>query len=182
MIEFLRNTGSYSEKELSLLEEVLVDRTLKKEEVLLEIGDVCSSICFLQKGAIYQYSVDDENGEQIIDLNVANDWIMNHQSFTGRKPSTYCIKAYEDSTIQMLSIDAIHQLIGQSQTFFQMGTILEKTVARVHFFDQQYTPDEKYAYVLKHHPILLQKFPQKMLASYLKMTPETLSRVRKRIS
>jgi len=139
-------------------------------------------VCFLEKGAIYQYRIDTENEEQIIDLNVPEDWIINHQSFTGRKPSSYYIQAYADSRIQILSIDTIHVLIAQSQTFLQMGSLLEKAIARVHFFDQQYTPDEKYQYVVKHQPSLIQTFPQKMLASYLKMSPETLSRVRKRIS
>lgn len=182
MIDFLRNTGSYSEKDLSLLEDVMESRILKKDEILLEVGQVCSSICFLKEGAIYQYTIDKENTEHVIDLNIPNDWIINHQSFTGRKPSTYAIKAYKESKIVVVSMDAIHALIAQSQTFLQMGTVLEKAVSRVQFFDQQYSPDEKYEYVLKQQPKLLQTFPQKMLASYLKITPETLSRVRKRIS
>lgn len=182
MVNFLRKTERYSEEELQLLKAAIEVRNLKKGALLLEAGAVCSEICFLEKGAIYQYRIDTENEEQIIDLNAPEDWIINHQSFTGRKPSVYYIQAYEDSRIQVLSIDAIHALIAQSQTFLQMGSLLEKAVSRVHFFDQQYTPDEKYQYVVKHQPSLIQTFPQKMLASYLKMSPETLSRVRKRIS
>ena len=182
MVKCLQKTERYSEEELQLLKAAIVVRDLKKGEVLLEVGAVCSQVCFLEKGAIYQYNFDEENAENIINLNAPNDWIINHQSFTGRKPSAYCIEAYEDSTIQVLTIDAIHTLIAQSQTFLQMGTIMEKAISRVRFFDEQYTPDEKYQYILEHQPALIQKFPQKMLASYLKMSPETLSRVRKRIS
>ena len=182
MIDSLHTTGSYSDQEVQLLEAEIMVRDIKKGTILLDVGEVCSSVYFLEKGAVYQYQLDKENEKQIIDLNVPQDWIINHQSFTSRKPSTYRIEAYEDSRIQMLSITSIHALIAKSQTFLQMGTLLEQAVARVRFFDHQYTPDEKYQYVLKHQPALLQKFPQKILASYLKMTPETLSRVRKRVS
>lgn len=182
MIDFLRTTGRYSDKELQLLESEIILYDAQKGELLLDVSEVCSSVYFLEKGAVYQYQLDTENEKQIIDLNVPNDWIINHQSFTSRKPSTYRIEVYEDSRIQLLSIDAIHALIAKSQAFLQMGTLLEQAIARVRFFDHQYTPDEKYQYVLKHQPALLQKFPQKILASYLKMTPETLSRVRKRVS
>lgn len=143
---------------------------------------MCSSVYFLEKGTFYQYQLDNENEKQIIDLNVPHHWIINHQSFTSRKPSTYRIEVYEDSRLQMLSIDAIHALIAKSQTFLQMGTLSRASNGEGSFFYHQYTLDEKYQYVVKHQPALLQKFPQKILASYLKMTPETLSRIRKRVS
>ncbi|PKG42822.1 Crp/Fnr family transcriptional regulator, partial [Psychroflexus sp. MES1-P1E] len=111
----------------------------------------------------------------------SNDWVINHKSFTTRKPSEYSIQAFEESFIYELSIDAIHRLIAQSQSFFQMGKILEESTSRIDFFDNNNTPDEKYDFIIKNKPSLLQKFPQKIIASYLKITPETLSRVRKRI-
>jgi len=182
MIDFLPIPGSYSDQEVQLLKSEIVICDVKKGELLLDVDEVCSSVYFLEKGAVYQYQLDAENEKQIIDLNVPHDWIINHQSFTSRKPSSYRIEAYEDCKMHMLSIDAMHGLIAKSQAFLQIGILLEQAMARVRFFDQQYTPDEKYQYVLNHQPALLQKFPQKILASYLKMTPETLSRVRKRVS
>ena len=110
------------------------------------------------------------------------DRVINHKSFTTRKPSENLIQAFEDSTIYELSIEAIHKLIATSQSFLQLGKILETTISRIDFFDNNNTPDEKYRFILEHKPMLLQKFPQKIIASYLKITPETLSRVRKRFS
>lgn len=75
-----------------------------------------------------------------------------------------------------------HRLIGQSQSFLQMGKILEESTSRIDFFDNNNTQDEKYQYVLENKPELIQSFPQKLIASYLKITPETLSRVRNRFS
>ncbi len=182
LIAYLQRTGSYSQEELTLLEEKLEYQTYPKETFLLNKDEVCSSLYFIESGAICQYKEDDAGEKHMIDLNVTHDWVINHKSFTSRKPSEYYIQAYEACEVYILSIEAIHTLIAESQAFFQLGKILEASTARVHFFDNNYTPDEKYAYVLKHKPALVQKFPQTLLASYLKMTPETLSRVRKRIS
>ena len=180
--EFLNRAGRYTEKEVLLLKKELQFRMLKKEEVLLNKGDICSSLCFIIKGAIYQYNIDSEFNKNVIDLNVSNDWILNHKSFTTQKPSEYFIQSYEESTICVLSIESIHRLIAQSQSLLQMGKILEASISRIDFFDNNYTPDEKYQYLLKNKPELIQKFPQKLIASYLKITPETISRVRHRLS
>jgi len=181
ILELLNKAGKFSEIESLLLKQELQFRKLKKDDVLLEKGHICSSLCFVVSGSFYQYYIDSELNRNVIDLNIANDWVLNHKSFTSRKPSEYSIQAFEDSTFYEISIDAIHRLIAQSQTFLQMGKILEESTSRIDFFDNNNTPDEKYLYIQKNKPNLLQKFPQKIIASYLKITPETLSRVRKRL-
>ncbi len=180
-MELLKKAGKFSERESLLLKQELQFRKLKKGDVLLKKGDVCSSLYFVISGSFYQYKIDSELDKNIIDLNINNDWVINHKSFTSRTPSEYAIQAFEESSIYELSIDSIHKLIAISQAFLQMGKILEQSTSRVNFFDNNNTPDEKYQYILNNKPQLLQKFPQKMIASYLKITPETLSRVRKRI-
>lgn len=182
ILELLNRTGEFSEKESLLLEQELQFRKLKKDEFLLKKNNTCSSVCFVVSGCFYQYNIDSELNKNVIDLSITNDWVINHKSFTSRKPSEYSIQAFEDSSVYELSIDAIHRLIAQSQSFLQMGKILEESISRIDFFDNNNTPDEKYQYMLKNKPKLLQKFPQKVIASYLKITPETLSRVRKKFS
>lgn len=177
----INKAGKFSEKDTLLLKKELQLRELKKGGILLEKGDVCSSLCFVISGSFYQYNIDFELNKNIIDLNTDNDWVLNHKSFTSRKPSEYSIQAYEDSSFYEISIDAIHRLIAQSQSFLQMGKILEESTSRINFFDNSNTPDEKYSYILENKPNLLQKFPQTIIASYLKISPETLSRVRKRL-
>lgn len=180
--ESLCKKGNYSKEELTLLESTLELRVLEKDEIILNTNEVCSWVYFLTEGAIYQYKLDSEFDKKVIDLNVPNDWVINHKSFTSRQPSQHIIQAFEKSTVYMLSIEAIHRLIAQSQSFLQMGKILEEATSRVDLFDNDYSPDEKYQHVISNRPQLLHKFPQKLIASYLKMTPETLSRVRSRFS
>ena len=178
----LKQFSNYSKKELLLLEQALEYKTLKKGEFLLDKGAICSSLSFLNSGALYQYTVDTNLDKHIIELYTANDWVINNKSFSSRSKSDTYIQAFEDSSICFLTIDAIHNLIAQSQSFFQIGRILDDSTSRIHFFDENLTPDKKYAYLLENKPKLLQAFPQKLIASYLKITPETLSRVRQRFS
>lgn len=180
--EFLTKVGRFSEEELMLLKEELQFRTFKKDEILLDKGQICASLSFVLSGAFYQYKIDADENKNVIDLNVTNDWIINHKSFTTQKPSEYYIQAYEESSICLLTIESIHRLIAKSQSFLQMGKILEASISRIDFFDNNNTPDEKYQYILENKPEIIQRFPQKLIASYLKITPETLSRVRNRFS
>ncbi len=179
---YLTTTGSYSPKELKLLEEVVVHKTFEKDEFLLKKDEVCSFLCYINNGAVLQYKINSDMDQVIIDLNISNDWVLNHKSFTSQKPSEYDIRAFEKTSVSILYIESIHRLIGQSQSFLQMGKLLENAVSRIDFFDNNNTPDEKYMYLLKNKPEIIQKFPQTLIASYLKITPETLSRVRKRLS
>jgi len=177
---YLKHSGNYSKDELALIEEALSFKILEKGEYLLQEGQVCSEFCFIEKGAIYQYKKDSELEEIVIDLSVDCDWVIDHKSFTARKPSIHNIQAFEKTSIYQLSIEAIHYLISQSQSFLQMGKILDESTSRVGYFDNNNSPDEKYQHLLETKPLILQKFPLKIIASYLKITPETLSRVRRR--
>ncbi len=84
---FLSKTGHFSKEELTFLKEELQFRNLKKEEILLNKGEVCASLSFIISGALYQYKIDSDGNKNVIDLNVTNDWIINHKSFTTQKPS-----------------------------------------------------------------------------------------------
>ncbi len=178
----VEGAGKFSEEEGILLQSAVVLRQCEKGEKLLVAGEICSSIYFLLHGSFIQYGFDSEMNRNVIDLSVDHDWLMNYRSFSSRNPSLYTIEAYENSTVYELTMESIHQLISTSPSFFQLGSILESSTSRVDFFDNKSTPDERYEWVLHHRPLLIQKFPQTLIASYLKMSPETFSRVRKRFS
>jgi CRP-like cAMP-binding protein len=182
LADCLRQTGFYSDEDVLLFEKAAVSRTMAKNEILLQQGAVCKSMFYNITGAFYQYNVKDEIEENIIDLHTDKEWFFNHSSFASQKPSGSFIKAYAQSSILELSVESLHWLIAKSQVFLQMGKLLDQATSRVYFFDNCLTPAEKYQYILDNRPQLIQQFPQKMLASYLKITPETLSRVRDKFS
>lgn len=149
---------------------------------VLEAGEVCDIIYFLQSGALHRSGRNEEGEFVIQDLFVSGDWVFDHKSFTGRGPAAYSITAQSASELLGLEINAVHELIATSPAFIQLGSILQAGTVRQEFFDKYPAPEDRYRYILEYRPELLHLFPLKFIASYLRMTPETLSRVRKRLS
>ena len=180
--KILLSTGTYSDYEIELFEKSISLRQVGKKEVLLREGQVAKSVSFIVEGAVFQYRHNIEHEREIIELNISNEWFFNHASLTGQKPSELFIEAFTESIVLEVSLDVIHYLTGKSLAFLQLNRILEGAVSRLQFFDHAMTPMEKYQFVLKTRPQLVQLFPLKMIASYLKISPETLSRVREKIT
>lgn len=169
--------GHFSNEEIQLFTERVRKRTFQKNEILLNEGEVCTSAFYIISGEAYQFYNDDID-ENIIDLHMANDWCLNHSSFVTQKSSIAIIKAHSALTVFELSITSVHELVVLSPSFFQLGRVLHQTVSRIHYFDNANTAEEKHSLLLTERPELFQRFPLKMIASYLKITPETISRIR----
>ncbi len=172
----LNKIGTFSDDEATLIHESAVIRKFKKNEVLLNVGQICNCFFFILSGACYQYQMDDVE-EKIIDLFTEYDCALNQESFISRKPSKDVIKAFVDCEILILNIDSVHKLIKISNSFLQFGKLMNSH-NRLLFFDNSMSPADKYNHILKNNPIFVQTFPLKYIASFLKITPETLSRVR----
>jgi len=181
-IEFLYRIGKFSSEDLALFNEKAVLREIQKGRLLLQQGQVCQSVFFLVEGAFIQYNYIDEVEENIIDLHLEGEWMLNAQSFAGQAPSDTILQAYTDSKVYELHVHKLHELIARSQAFLQLGKLLGSDGMRTHFFDNRLSPVEKYEYLLNTRSQLLKVFPLKMIASYLKMSPETLSRVREKLA
>ncbi len=180
--KILSEIGYFSEQDALLFEAAYTIREVRKEDTLLNKGEVCQKVFFIQKGAFLQYNFKDEIEQNIIDLHIENDWCLNQQSFVSQKPSETIIKAYSESTVLELNIHSLHDLIAKSPAFFQLGKVLEPSIPRIHYFDNSLTPVQKYQHLLQNRREILQIFPLKIIASYLKITPETLSRVREKLA
>ncbi|WP_420386338.1 Crp/Fnr family transcriptional regulator [Roseivirga sp.] len=182
VIKKLSTVGTFSSEDLQLLAGKMTFRELKKGEIWLEKGQVCSSIGLIQKGAMYQYLMDDQGDLKVRDLRIENDWILQHQSFISRSPSDSVIEAFEDTTLYELHIDSLHALISQSPVFFQLGTILDSGKSESDKLNSMTSPQAKYLHLIDARPELISSFPLKLIASYMRISPETLSRVRKKIT
>ncbi|SEI53893.1 cAMP-binding domain of CRP or a regulatory subunit of cAMP-dependent protein kinases [Dyadobacter sp. SG02] len=177
--EILRATGHYTDDEVRLFERAVRERRIPRKCVLLSKGEISKSICYLLKGAVWQYDAISETEINVTDLHVEKEWVLNYQSLLAQKPSAVNIEAFTDCHMLELSLEAVHYLVSRSIAFMQLNRVLERAVDKMQFFDQAMSPAEKYKFILDHRPRLIQAFPLKIIASYLKITPETLSRVRK---
>jgi len=173
----LEKVGSFSDTDFQKLIKYLIPRKLAKNEILLDQGQICQSVYFISSGSAYQFRYDDVE-ENVMDLHLAGEWCLNYSSFISQLPSENIIKANTETSVFELKMHAIHDLIAISPVFFQLAKILEGALLRMHYFESTMSPFEKYNHLINTRPQVLQMFPLKRIASYLNMSPETLSRVR----
>ena len=175
----IESFGSFTPEEQEALSKEFQHRIIDKGQFILSSGEVCQSIWFVNKGALRHYRDLDGFSEVTINLFHEDHWVLDHHSFTAQKPSKNYIQAVEECELLEISIHALHQLIETSPSFFKLGKILEIPRNEPELHTKK--PENRYLELMENSPELIQRFPLKYIASYLGMTPETLSRVRAKV-
>ena len=180
--EAVRQLGTFTQKEIDVFCAHLNMAAVPKDHCLLKEGKVCQSFYFVAKGSFRQYQITDKGDEITNNLYLEKDWMLDYKSFTSQQPSASIIQATEGGEVFELSVYDLHQLMKTSDAFFQIGRIFQLALEQQEIQLQYPTPKERYSFLLKTKPQIIQRFPLKYIASYLGMTPETLSRVRRTLS
>ena len=176
--------ATLSDDEFALIREAFTPKKYRRKQYLLQAGEVCKYTAFVISGAFRQYSVDDKGVEHIIHLGIENWWVGDRESFTMLTPSRFNIDAVEDSDVLLITFDKMQELVSNIPAMTKLITKLDQrnfiaSQKRIHG-SISLTAEERYLELLNHNPVFLQRFPQNMIASYLGITPETLSRIRKK--
>jgi CRP-like cAMP-binding protein len=186
---FFQNLNSkvqLTAEEQEQIKSYLTFKKLRKKQYLLQEGDVCKVIAFVEKGALRSYSIDDNSNERIIQFGLEGWLISDLYSFLTGEPATYNIDAIEDSELVLISKSAHEELL-QTMPKYETFTRLNMTGAYL-AMQRRLTSiisasvEERYQDFIALYPHIAQRVPQHMIASYMGLTPETLSRIRKRIS
>lgn len=158
-------------------------KKLRKKQYLLQSGDVNRYQAFVVKGLLRSYTVDEKDNEHILQFASEGWWIADLSSYLTSEPSILNIDALEDSELLLLdknAWEASMKSIPVLEHYFRiiLQNHLIATQKRL-LQSLSETAEEKYTRFLKTYPECLQRMPQHMIASYLGITRETLSRVRK---
>lgn len=185
LFKYINNYAStpLSESEFELITPVFVPKKIRKKQYFLQEGDVCKHFAFIVKGAMRQYMVDDKGVEHIVHLGIENWWVGDRESWVMLTPSIYYIEAWEDTELLLITRADTLKLVHQYPAFNEMILRLDErnniaTQKRI-TSSISFTAEKRYADFISSHPDFLQRFPQHTIASYLGITKETLSRVRK---
>ncbi len=171
-----------SQEQSEWIRSLSIEKKLRKYQYLLQEGDVCRHHVFVTKGCIRSYSVDEKGIEHIMKFAIENWWIGDRHSLLSGEPTKLFIDAVEESAVVLLSKQDFDLICQQIPTFNEMvNTILLKSYNALQnrmLANISLTASEKYEYFLQSYPGLALRIPQSMIASYLGITRETLSRVR----
>jgi CRP-like cAMP-binding protein len=185
LLNYINNYTStpLSESESEVIKNAFTSKKIKKKQYFLQEGDVCKSFAFIVKGAMRQYLVDDKGVEHIVHLGIENWWMGDRESWVMLMPSNYYIDAWEDTELLLITRADTLKLVHQIPAFSELLRLLDErnniaTQKRI-ASSISFTAEKRYAYFIRSHPDFLQRFPQHFIASYLGITKETLSRVRK---
>ncbi|MCO5240779.1 MAG: Crp/Fnr family transcriptional regulator [Chitinophagaceae bacterium] len=168
-----------------IIKRYLIPKKIRKNQYLLQEGDVARHAAFVEKGALRAYSVDEKGAEHIIQFAFEGWTISDMYSFMTGNPATYNIDALEDSELVLISTNAQEEILKQIPEY-EAYIRLQVTGAYMAMQKRitsmlSLSLEERYINLIKLYPNLIQRVPQRMIASYMGLTPETLSRVRRKI-
>lgn len=179
---YLLSHAELSEADLILMEETARFKRIRKRQYLLQEGDVCRHNCFVINGLLRTFSVDEKGNEHVIRFAAENWWISDRESLMSEQPSKFNIDAIEDTSVLLFTKNATEMLMEKIPAFGKMiNDMLSKSLIssqnRIHEVIS-HSAEENYLNFIKRFPDFAMRVPQGMIASYLGIKPETLSRLR----
>ncbi len=174
-----------SEEEFEKLSSFFRPFYLKKKSFLYRQNEICRYIAFVHKGCLRNYHIDPKGDEQIIYFALEDWWVADLQSFFLKIPSQFNVQALEDCELLIATKSEFEQAfdaVPSFENFYRLKTQTAYTKTQQAVVEKSETAEERYLKLFLTAPSILQRVPQHYLASYLGIKPQSLSRIRKKIS
>ena len=182
LIEYFKNYLPLNDEEINLLTERVTQRQIKRRQMILQEGFVCTHYTFVEKGCFKMYGIDEKGTEHNLRFAVENDWIADLGSFYSEKPSKLFIEAIEPSTILQIEKQDLLYLFTNVPKFDRNFRVIveEKFIELQNRLLQSFSSNahQRYLSFLEQYQELALRLPNTQIASYLGITPEFLSKIR----
>ncbi|MBA4260060.1 MAG: cyclic nucleotide-binding protein [Chitinophaga sp.] len=175
-----------SEAEQKLVKTFFSPKKIRKRQYLLQEGNICRHLAFVEKGLLRSYNVDDKGIEHMIHFAWEGWWMADMLSFLSIEPSTYHIDAIEDSELLLISRPDFEEMLLKvpvMERYFRIlfqNNIISKERRLISSISN--SAEEKFIHLSATNPELIKRIPQQLVASYLGITPETLSRIKNKLN
>jgi CRP-like cAMP-binding protein len=174
----------FTPEELALIDTHFESRTLAKKEYLLHGGKICSFLAFIDKGTVRHFHIKD-GIEKTCDISFENAWVTDFQSFTNGTPSVMNLQAMEETVVDVIRKEKLFSLYRECSKYETFGRMMAERVAQratdIAMSLSSDKPEERFQNLLQKQPDLFQRVPQKYIANFLGISPESLSRIRTRV-
>ena len=172
------------DEDFELIKRHFTPKRVRKKQYLLQPGEICKHMAFIVKGAMRKFYIDEKGVEHVVDLVIENWWAGDRESFVMLTPTIYHIEAWQDTEVLLITKASTAELTAECKSFNEFVYKLDE---RSHIAKQRritssisFTAKERYDDFAACYPEFLQRFPQHIIASYLGVTKDTLSRVRRK--
>lgn len=185
VINTLETITGFTSSELDVVLQYFRQKNYKKKTVMIESGEVANEVFFVVKGCIRLYCWKDGT-ELSTYFFTENMFAGTYDSFISRKPTRVAMETLEDTSVLALSYQSLEELY---KVFPKMNEFIRKSIEQrfviLHDLFTSYllnSPEERYINLLNENPELLNRIPQHLVASFLGVTPVSLSRIRNRVA
>lgn len=185
LLKYISNYIDLTPNEIAILESKITVRKYLKGQYIVQQGDICKYECFVLSGCTKTFYVDKEGQEHILMFSIEDWWTSDMGSFITQTPADFNVQCLENSELVMFSYDVIEDLyrdIPKLERFFRQ--IIEKAfVASQKRIVRNFSlsAKEQYLYFRDQYPLIEQRIPQYMIASYLGITKEFLSKIKSQL-
>jgi signal-transduction protein with cAMP-binding, CBS, and nucleotidyltransferase domain len=173
-----------TDEELGLIEKYFETSKIKKKDFLLRDGKVCNFLGFIAEGTIRHFHIK-EGIEKTCDISFENSWVTDFQSFTHDTSCRMNLQAMDGTTVFLIKKENLYKLYNECHKYETFGRLMAEQVAQrateIAMSLSSEKPEERFQNLLRKQPDLFQRVPQKYIANFLGISPESLSRIQKRI-
>ena len=186
LIDYFNGLIPLDEEEVFVVEEVFKERRVRRRQFILNERDVCTHNTFVVKGCFRMYMVDNNAKEHNLQFAIENSWISDIGSFHGGEPSKLYIEAIENSVVLEIKKQDLLRLFIEYSKFNKIFRVITEnalvSAQRRILRNISSSAEERYLDFVQRHPNLLNRISNVQIASYLGVTPEFLSSVRRKIA
>ncbi len=180
--QYLRSKVQFADEELLRIQTSATPLTVRKRQLLLRAGDVCRHKLFVLRGLLRVYRVSKDGTESVMWFAAESQWAIDPESYTTETPSHCYIEALEDTALLLWTKETMNELFAAILPFRQLSDRVReeshnRSLQRI-YINISHTAEEKYDAFVADNPTVFRRVPLHMVASYLGVTRETLSRIR----
>jgi len=179
---YLRTNSQLTDDDIVQISTAALPRTLRRNELLLQEGQVCRHKTFVVKGLLRTFGVKTDGSEHILQFAPENSWTLDAESYDRQTPSAFSIAAVEQSDVLQWTKPVFDRLLEDIPV---LRSFSQQLISRTGYNNRQRlfatlsaTPEEKYNDFVQNSPGLLTRLPLHMIAAYLGISLKTLTRIR----